>query len=313
VVPAGGCRAVALATLTTDSAGTDLAFPGSLLADGLPDASGDTCGTAADPRARTPALAASSSRVVASWVAGSFIDSCGVAASAAPVLVNGATFNAGTRALAPGAAAALSLGSTYDASGPAAAALSADRFVVAHADGSDLVVSRVAVDASGVVTLLEAVRHEVGGGLDVGDVALTSLDATRLVLAFRVGCGTQARVMTAVQGLASGTGVLASTLGARQALDAGSVAQRRPQLAVRDLPVGVTVVWEADNALRMRQLDAAGLPLGTAQTAYISAGTLSAGHYVYPLPDSPAFGVLVAEALGGGSGALQSFQLRCAP
>jgi hypothetical protein len=312
LVPAGGCRRVALATLSTETAGTDLSFPGTSLADGLPDAAGDTCGTAAGLFARTPAVAASSSRLVTAWVTGEFLDTCGVSASAAPVVVNGATFNAGTRALTLGAGAALSLGSTYDASGPAALALGADRFVVAHADGSDVVVSRVAVDGSGVVTLLEAVRHEVGGGLDVGDVALTSVDATHIALAFRVGCGTQARVKTAVQALASGTGVLASALGAPQAVDAGTVAQRRPALAARDFPVGVTVVWEAGDALRARQLDATGTPLGSVQTAYTSAGTLSAGHHVYPLPDSPAFGVLVAEAPGGGSATLQSFELRCA-
>lgn len=315
VVPAGGCRAVALGTLSTESGGTDLAFPAGHLADGLPDAAAETCSSAVMPallRARTPALGASASRVLAAWVAGPFIDTCGVAASAVPVLVNGAAFNAGTRVLTPSVAAALSLGDTYDANGPAVVSLGSDRFVVAHADGSDVVLSRVAVDASGAVTLLDAVRHDAGAGADVGDLALTLVDATHLALAYRVGCGSQARVMVALQGLGANAGALASTLGASRAVEMSSVAQRRPQLAVRDLPVGVTVVWEAGASLRVRQLDETAAPLGAVQTAYTSAGTLGAGHHVYPLPDSPAFGVLVSESSGGGGSALQSFELRCA-
>ncbi|MCA9576021.1 MAG: putative metal-binding motif-containing protein [Polyangiales bacterium] len=316
LVPAGGCRRVALATLGSDSASTDLSFPAGHADAGLPDVSGETCLTAGmptDQRARTPALAASTSRVLAAWVAGAFLDTCGVSGSAAPVVVNGATFNANSRVLTPGSAAALSLGSSHDASGPAVIALGADGFVVAHADGSDVVLSRVSVDASGVPTLAQAVRHDVGDGLDVGDVALVKMSDTQLLLAYRVGCGTQARVITSVQSRDANSGELAATLGTARSVETGSSAQRRPQLAVRELPVGATVVWEVGATLRTRQLDGAGVPLGAVQTAYSSPGTLGVGHYVYPLPDAAAFGLLVAEDAASGGGALQSLELRCSP
>ena len=314
LIPAGGCRAPVLATLGSESAATDLVFPAGHLAAGLPDDSSETCASAVDPaalRARGPALGASATRVLATWVAGAFIDSCGVPADSAPVLVNGASFNAGSRVLTPSSSAALSLGDTDDAAAPAVVRVSADRFVVAHADGGDLVLSLVSVASDGSVTLLDSASHATGGA-SAGDLALAGLTAGDLVVAYRLGCGTQARVMVARTTLDVSAGTLADTLSAPQPIEAATSAQRRPHIAVREFPVGATVAWEASNSIRVRQLDATGQPLGAVLAGYVAAGTLGAGHHLYPLPDSPAFGLIVSDAAASGAGALASLELRCA-
>lgn len=314
VIPAGGCRAPVLATLSTDSAATDLVFPAGHLAAGLPDEGADTCATAADPsllRARSPSLAASSTRVLAAWVAGPFIDSCGVVSAAAPVLVNGASFNANTRALTPASSAALALGVTHDAAAPAVVRVGADRFVVAHADGSELALSLVAVASDGSVTLLDTASHDLGG-LYAGDVTLASVDAGQLLVAYRLGCGTQARVMVARATLDVTAGTLGDTLGTAHAVDTGTRAQRRPSIAVREFPAGATIAWETVDSIRARQLDVTGQPIGTSFAAYTVAGTLGAGHFLHALPDSPAFGLVVSHTSEAGATALASVELGCA-
>ncbi|MBK6811847.1 MAG: hypothetical protein IPG81_23750 [Sandaracinaceae bacterium] len=314
LIPAGGCRAPVLATLGSESAATDLVFPVGHLAAGLPNAAAETCASAVDPallRARSPALGASATRALTAWVAGAFIDSCGVPADDAPVLVNGASFNAGSRVLTPSGSAAVTLGDTDDAAAPAVVRVSADRFVVAHADGGALVLSLVAVASDGSVTLLDSATHDLGG-TSAGDLAVAVLDGGDVVVAYRLGCGTQARVMVARTTLDVVAGSLADTLSTPQAIEAGTSAQRRPRIAVREFPVGATVAWEASNSIRVRQLDAAGQPLGAVLAGYAATGTLRAGHHLYPLPDSPAFGLIISDTSSNGTGALASLELRCA-
>ena len=45
---------------------------------------------------------------------------------------------------------------------------------------------------------------------------------------------------------------------------------------------------------------------------YAATGTLGAGHHLYPLPDSPAFGLIISDTSSNGTGALASLELRCA-
>ena len=177
--------------------------------------------------------------------------------------------------------------------------------------GGALVLSLVAVASDGSVTLLDSATHDLGG-TSAGDLAVAVLDGGDVVVAYRLGCGTQARVMVARTTLDVVAGTLADTLSTPQAIEAGTSAQRRPRIAVREFPVGATLAWEASNSIRVRQLDAAGQPLGAVLSGYAATGTLGAGHHLYPLPDSPAFGLIISDTSSNGTGALASLELRCA-
>ncbi len=247
VFPAAGCDRLSVGVVT----GSELSSASFAPADssprtGLPSMGSNACSD--DVAQRAPAVARNGNDVVIAWLQSGARGACGTG-QRAPLL---ATTSDATAALTTDS---LDLAMANDAGPPSLLYVaSADLYVLAYGDGTELVLRTLRLSSSG----LEAVSSaRVDLDAPVQETALTlgplDDDDATLGVAASVGCGSRAEVVFQRVRLARSTGEVQAA-GTPDRVDGGGE-QRRPALAFgQTRPRGFFVLWAEDDARVRGQL-----------------------------------------------------------